>query len=49
MNLIQTLEQEQMASIRGGKKLPAFRAGDTVKVTLENGNTIEVSVVKVES
>jgi large subunit ribosomal protein L19 len=35
MNLIQTLEQEQMASIRGGKKLPAFRAGDTLKVNVK--------------
>ena len=32
MNLIQTLEKEQMATIRGGKKLPQFRAGDTLKV-----------------
>ena len=32
MNLIQTLEKEQMATIRGGKKLPSFRAGDTLKV-----------------
>jgi large subunit ribosomal protein L19 len=32
MNLIQTLEKEQMQSLRGGKKLPAFRAGDTLKV-----------------
>ena len=35
MNLIQTLEQEQMASIRGGRKLPTFRAGDTLKVNVK--------------
>jgi large subunit ribosomal protein L19 len=35
MNLIQTLEQEQMATIRGGKKLPTFRAGDTLKVNVK--------------
>jgi large subunit ribosomal protein L19 len=32
MNLIQTLEKEQMQSLRGGKKLPQFRPGDTLKV-----------------
>src|SRR6201991_5087143 len=35
MNLIQTLEQEQMAAARGGKKLPAFRPGDTLKVNVK--------------
>ena len=32
-----------------GSALLGHSAGETVKVTLENGNTIEVSVVKVES
>jgi large subunit ribosomal protein L19 len=35
MNLIQTLEKEQMQSVRGGKKLPAFRPGDTLKVMVK--------------
>jgi large subunit ribosomal protein L19 len=35
MNLIQTLEREQMDSVRGGKKLPSFRPGDTLKVMVK--------------
>ena len=35
MNLIQTLEAEQMQAIRGGRKLPDFRAGDTLKVNVK--------------
>src|ERR1700752_3841659 len=35
MNIIQTLEQEQMQSARGGKKLPSFRPGDTLKVNVK--------------
>jgi len=35
MNLIQTLEQEQMNASRGGKKLPVFRPGDTLKVNVK--------------
>src|SRR5262249_49953809 len=35
MNLIRTLEQEQMQSVRGGKKLPPFRPGDTLKVNVK--------------
>ena len=40
MNLIQTLELEQMNAARGGKKLPAFRPGDTLKV---NVRVVDVS------
>jgi large subunit ribosomal protein L19 len=32
MNLIQTLEAEAIAALAETKKIPAFRAGDTVKV-----------------
>jgi large subunit ribosomal protein L19 len=32
MNLIQTLEAEAIAALLENKKIPAFRAGDTVKV-----------------
>lgn len=32
MNLIQTLEAEQIAKITGEKAIPAFRPGDTVRV-----------------
>lgn len=35
MNLIQTLEREQMNTVRGGKKLPVFRPGDTVRVNVK--------------
>jgi len=35
MNLIQTLESEQMQALRGGKKLPPFRPGDTLKVNVK--------------
>ena len=35
MNLIQTLEREQMNTVRGGRKLPPFRPGDTVKVNVK--------------
>ncbi|WP_397584117.1 50S ribosomal protein L19 [Sphingorhabdus sp.] len=32
MNLIQTLEAEAIAALSENKKIPVFRAGDTVKV-----------------
>jgi large subunit ribosomal protein L19 len=32
MNLIQTLEQEAIALLAANKTIPAFRAGDTIKV-----------------
>ena len=32
MNLIQTLEQEAIAALVATKTIPAFRAGDTIKV-----------------
>lgn len=32
MNLIQTLEQEAIAALAEKKKIPEFRAGDTLKV-----------------
>jgi large subunit ribosomal protein L19 len=35
MNLIQTLEKEQMQALRGEKKLPPFRPGDTLKVMVK--------------
>lgn len=35
MNLIQTLESEQMQALRGGRKLPSFRPGDTLKVNVK--------------
>ena len=35
MNLIRTLELEQMNASRGGKKLPMFRPGDTLKVNVK--------------
>ncbi len=38
MNIIQTLEQEEIARLSEGKKIPEFRAGDTVNVLV---NVIE--------
>ena len=38
MNIIQTLEQEEIARLSEGKKIPSFRAGDTVSVLV---NVIE--------
>ena len=35
MNIIQTLEQEQIASLTKDKKVPDFAPGDTVKVTIK--------------
>jgi large subunit ribosomal protein L19 len=35
MNLIQTLEAEQMQALRGGNPLPSFRAGDTLRVSVK--------------
>lgn len=40
MNLIQVLEQEEIARLSAGKTIPEFRAGDTVVV---NVNVIEGS------
>ena len=30
-----TLEREQMSAVRGGRKLPPFRPGDTLKVNVK--------------
>jgi large subunit ribosomal protein L19 len=35
MNLLKTLEAEQMDALRGKKPLPEFRPGDTVKVNVK--------------
>ena len=35
MNLLQTLEAEQMAALAGGKPRPDFRPGDTLKVNVK--------------
>jgi large subunit ribosomal protein L19 len=35
MNLIQTLEAEQMQALRGGNELPSFRPGDTLRVSVK--------------
>ena len=40
MNIIQTLEQEEIARLSEGKNIPDFRAGDTVNVLV---NVIEGS------
>jgi large subunit ribosomal protein L19 len=35
MNLLKQLEAEQMKAVRGGKRLPEFRPGDTLKVNVK--------------
>lgn len=35
MNLIETLEQEQIAQLTSGKPVPQFRAGDTLRVAVK--------------
>jgi large subunit ribosomal protein L19 len=35
MNLLKQLEAEQMQAVRGGKGLPEFRPGDTLKVSVK--------------
>ncbi len=35
MNIIQELEQEESARLLEGKKIPAFQAGDTVRVNVK--------------
>ncbi|MBS0271571.1 MAG: 50S ribosomal protein L19 [Proteobacteria bacterium] len=35
MNLLETFEQEQLAKLTQNKKIPDFRAGDTVKVMVK--------------
>jgi large subunit ribosomal protein L19 len=35
MNLIQTIEQEEIARLTGGKDMPAFQPGDTVIVNVK--------------
>jgi len=35
MNLLKQLEAEQMKTVRGGKGLPEFRPGDTLKVNVK--------------
>ena len=46
MNLIQTLEQEEIARVTAGKTYPEFAAGDTVVV---NVNVVEGSRKRVQA
>ena len=46
MNLIQTLEQEELARVTAGKTYPEFAAGDTVVV---NVNVVEGSRKRVQA
>ena len=44
MNLLQTIEQEQIEKVTAGKSLPEFAAGDTLRVNVRivEGNTERV-------
>ena len=46
MNLIEILEKEEMARLTAGKTIPAFRAGDTVIVSV---NVVEGSRKRVQA
>lgn len=46
MNLIEILEKEEMARLTAGKAIPAFRAGDTVIVSV---NVVEGSRKRVQA
>ena len=46
MNLIESLEKEEMARLTAGKAIPAFRAGDTVIVSV---NVVEGSRKRVQA
>lgn len=46
MDLIQTLEQEEMVRLTAGKTIPEFRAGDTVVVSV---NVVEGSRKRVQA
>jgi large subunit ribosomal protein L19 len=46
MNLIEILEKEEMARLTAGKTIPAFRAGDTVVVSV---NVVEGSRKRVQA
>ena len=46
MDLIQILEQEEIARVSAGKTIPAFRAGDTVVV---NVNVVEGTRKRVQA
>ncbi|MDO5531934.1 50S ribosomal protein L19 [Sutterella sp.] len=46
MNLIQVLEQEEIARVTAGKTIPDFRAGDTVVVSV---NVVEGSRKRVQA
>lgn len=35
MNIIKKIEQEQVAKLKGNKKIPNFKAGDTLKVSVK--------------
>ena len=47
MNLIQTLEAEQIAELIKGKKIPEFRPGDTLRVGVKvvEGERIHAAMV----
>ena len=46
MNLLQVLEQEELARVTAGKTIPDFRAGDTVVVSV---NVVEGSRKRVQA
>ena len=45
MNLIQILEQEEMARVTAGKTIPSFRAGDTVVVNVRRNRGLNSSFI----
>src|SRR3989304_3179429 len=46
MNIIETLEREELARLSKGKKIPAFAPGDTVQV---NGKVVEGERTRIQA
>ena len=48
MNVIKKIEAQQIAKLKGEKNIPAFKAGDTVKVhvKIKDGDKFRIQVSK---
>ena len=46
MSIIKKIEQEQVAKLKGDKKIPDFKAGDTVKVhvKIKDGDKFRIQI-----
>ena len=46
MSIIKKIEEKQVAKLRGDKKIPAFKAGDTLKVhvKIKDGDKFRIQI-----